>query len=295
MRRATLRPGRGFAASPAQREAVRGRPCLVCAGEPVDPAHVVARSLGGCNHPDCVAPLCRRCHSAYDQGRLDLLPHLEPAFRVQLAHAVSHLGVLGALRRISGPGFHPSGRAFAPPLHQPLNEGSRVEVVSDREVLALIAACPSHSVGIRNRAMIAVIWCCGLRTGEALALGPGEVDLEALTVDVRGRTLGLDQQAGMLTEAWLDCRRGLGITAAPVFCTLAGRPLKADYLRELLPRLSRHAGLSRPVSARLLRAAYATALVRDGTPLPILSAALGHASVQTTARQLRRIAAQPGS
>jgi hypothetical protein len=48
-------------------------------------------------------PLCRRrCHRAYDSGELDLLPHLEPAWRAQLAHAVGHVGLIGALRRISG-------------------------------------------------------------------------------------------------------------------------------------------------------------------------------------------------
>jgi hypothetical protein len=60
-------------------------------------------SLGGCGDPLCVAPLCRTpCHRAYDEGRLDLLPHLEPAWRAQLAHAVGHVGLIGALRRISG-------------------------------------------------------------------------------------------------------------------------------------------------------------------------------------------------
>ena len=42
------------------------------------------------------------CHRAYDSGELDLLPHLEPAWRAQLAHAVGHVGLIGALRRISG-------------------------------------------------------------------------------------------------------------------------------------------------------------------------------------------------
>jgi hypothetical protein len=44
------------------------------------------------------------CHRAYDSGELDLLPHLEPAWRAQLARAVGHVGPIGALRRISGAG-----------------------------------------------------------------------------------------------------------------------------------------------------------------------------------------------
>jgi hypothetical protein len=68
----------------------------------IDPAHLIPRSLGGCGEALCVVPLCRTCHRAYDQGRLDLLPHLEPAWRAQLAHAVGHVGLIGALRRIGG-------------------------------------------------------------------------------------------------------------------------------------------------------------------------------------------------
>jgi 5-methylcytosine-specific restriction endonuclease McrA len=98
-------PLRGSVVSPtseAQRRKVAGRPCLVCGRRPVDAAHLVPRSLGGCDEPDCVVPLCRRCHRAYDDGELDLLPHLEPGYRVELAHALRHLSLLALLRRVTG-------------------------------------------------------------------------------------------------------------------------------------------------------------------------------------------------
>jgi hypothetical protein len=93
-----------LAATDRQRLAVLGRPCIVCgATDGVDPAHLIPRSLGGCGDPLCVVPLCRRpCHRAYDSDELDLLPHLEPDWRAQLAHAVGHVGLIGALRRIGG-------------------------------------------------------------------------------------------------------------------------------------------------------------------------------------------------
>ena len=92
-----------LAATDAQRAAVAGRTCIVCGSEHrIDPAHLIPRSLGGCGDARCVVPLCRLCHRAYDGGHLDLLPHLEPAWRAQLAHAVGHVGLIGALRRISG-------------------------------------------------------------------------------------------------------------------------------------------------------------------------------------------------
>jgi hypothetical protein len=90
-------------ASAAQRAAVRGAPCIVCAARTaIDPAHLVPRGIGGCDDARCVVALCRIHHRAYDRGRLDLVPYLEPRHRAQAAHAVAHLGLIGALRRLSG-------------------------------------------------------------------------------------------------------------------------------------------------------------------------------------------------
>jgi hypothetical protein len=120
-RRRPLRPGPGprrrtplrrhapsggpghLSAAPAQRAKVAGRRCLVCGSVArVDPAHLIPRSLGGCDEPDCVVPLCRTHHRVYDAGALDLLPFLEPRWRAELAHAVQHVGLLGAIRRVTG-------------------------------------------------------------------------------------------------------------------------------------------------------------------------------------------------
>jgi hypothetical protein len=62
----------------------------------------VPRALGGCEEPECVVALCRLHHRAYDRGELDLLPYLEPLHRIEIAHAVMHLGLIGALRRLTG-------------------------------------------------------------------------------------------------------------------------------------------------------------------------------------------------
>jgi 5-methylcytosine-specific restriction endonuclease McrA len=90
-------------ASPEQRAKVASRSCLVCkATTRIDPAHLVPRSLGGCDDALCVVALCRSCHRRYDTGGLDLVAHLEPEHRAEAAHAVRHLGLAGALRRIGG-------------------------------------------------------------------------------------------------------------------------------------------------------------------------------------------------
>jgi hypothetical protein len=90
-----------------ERAKVAGRSCLVGGGRPVDPAHLVPRSPGGCHEPDCVVSLDRRCHRAYDRGELDLLPYLEPGCRAELAHALTHLSLLSLLCLVTGTRWRP--------------------------------------------------------------------------------------------------------------------------------------------------------------------------------------------
>jgi hypothetical protein len=102
-RSSPLERAASMSATERQRAAVAGRTCIVCgADRRIDPAHLIPRSLGGCGDALCVVPMCRAHHRAYDRGELDLLPYLEPGWRTQLAHAVAHVGLIGALRRISG-------------------------------------------------------------------------------------------------------------------------------------------------------------------------------------------------
>lgn len=137
--------------------------------------------------------------------------------------------------------------------------------------------------GVRNRALIAVLWRCGLRISEALALELCDVDVPAGAVRVRhgkgdrSRTVGLDQQTAALLARWLDRRKQLGPGArAPVFCTLAGGRIDTSYVRRLLPRLARRAGIDRRVHAHGLRHTHAAELAREGTPINIIRDDLGH-------------------
>lgn len=87
----------------AMRAKVRDQACLNCAHRPVDPAHLIDRSLAD-DHgdPRAVIALCRLCHDRYDAHELDLLPLLEPRLRVELAFAVERFGLLRTLERVTG-------------------------------------------------------------------------------------------------------------------------------------------------------------------------------------------------
>jgi site-specific recombinase XerD len=64
-----------------------------------------------------------------------------------------------------------------------------------------------------------------------------------------------------------------------------------SYVRHLLPRLARKAGVERRVHAHGLRHAFAVDMVRSGTPLYVVRDALGHSSVATTQVYLSRVGA----
>ncbi len=172
------------------------------------------------------------------------------------------------------------------------------EVLTEAEAIALMKACSARApTGVRNRALIAVLWRCGLRISEALQLELRDVDLQAGTVRVRhgkgdrSRTVGLDEQTTALLARWLDRRRKLGAGArAPIFCTLQGGRLDSSYVRRLLPRLARKAGIDRRVHAHGLRHTYAAELAREGTAINVIRDALGHTSLAVTDRYLRDVA-----
>lgn len=70
----------------------------------IDPAHITPRTVGGCDHEDCIVPLPRRIHRAYDEGEFSILEYLTLE---EQAHAVKHAGILGALKRTTGETYVP--------------------------------------------------------------------------------------------------------------------------------------------------------------------------------------------
>jgi site-specific recombinase XerD len=183
---------------------------------------------------------------------------------------------------------------------EPANKGRRypAEVLTPDEVRRLIAAPSGRApTGIRNRALLVVLYRGGLRVAEALALYPKDLDCKAGTIRVlhgkgdRARTIGLDPTAFAVVERWLDRRAALGINGkAPLFCTLDGKPLASAYVRALLPRLARRAGIEKRVHPHGLRHTHAAELAREGVPMNVIRMQLGHSSLATTSRYLDHIA-----
>lgn len=172
-----------------------------------------------------------------------------------------------------------------------------VDPLTRTDIEMLLRACSHRSpTGIRNRALIATTWRCGLRIGETLALRPHDVEIASSTLVVqhgkgdKRRVIGVDAGTVELVRRWIETRttEKLG-SAVTLFCTLQGDPIDQSYIRHLLPRLAARAAMTKRVHAHALRHAFAVELEAEGAPLSTIRDALGHSSAAVTDRYLRRI------
>ena len=159
-------------------------------------------------------------------------------------------------------------------------------------------ACSTRApTGIRNRALIALLYRGLLRIDEALNLKPKDLNRAAGTVRVlhgkgnKARTVALDDGAWAILEVWLERRKTLRMNGRhPVFCNLKGRRLLPSYCRGLFPRLAEKAGIDKRVHPHGLRHTGASEMRSEGIDIAIISKQLGHASIATTSRYLDHIA-----
>jgi len=185
------------------------------------------------------------------------------------------------------------------PFESKTSRGRRfpAEVLTAAEIGRLLDACSrSAPTGVRNRALIVILWRGGLRVSEALALTPKDVDRVNGTLHVldgkggKQRMVALDPLAFGVIERWLDVRKQLQVPShAPLICTLAGKRVQTAYVRALLPRLASQAGIEKRVHAHGLRHTFACELMRERLPINLIQKQLGHASLAVTSRYLQHV------
>ena len=191
----------------------------------------------------------------------------------------------------------PQGQFRARPGDAPGNKGRKfpAEPLTSDEMAALIAQCSRTApTGIRNRAMLTLLYRSGLRVSEVLGLRPSDVNLAKHSLRLldtksgRAQTRGFHPSADDALARWLDTRKALpGVgPRAKLFCTLDGGPVSDDYVRGLLRRLGASAGITKRVHPHGLRHTFAVELEATGVPVTTISKLLGHSSVAVTARYL---------
>jgi site-specific recombinase XerD len=182
-------------------------------------------------------------------------------------------------------GDHNKGKKFPP------------EPLTKQEVLGLLNACSRRApTGIRDRALICLLWRGQLRISEALALKAADFDPAACTLRVlkgkgqKSRVVVVDPQAVEVLSTWLECRKKLRLNGhRPIFCTLGGRAVSSPQVRQMLGRRARKAGIEKRVHPHGLRHTGASELAAEGVALLDIQQQLGHGSAATTNKYLHTL------
>lgn len=157
-----------------------------------------------------------------------------------------------------------------------------------------------HTLGLRNRALTVVLWRAGLRIHEALLLIPSDLNFDRCMVTVRrgkgGKRglCGIDRKALEEVGEWIVERARRGFTdAQPLFPVVEGQtrggPLNQAYVRTVLHRATREAGITKRVAPHQLRHACAVDLARSKVSIPLISRQLRHSNIATTSTYLQGI------
>jgi integrase/recombinase XerD len=143
--------------------------------------------------------------------------------------------------------------------------------------------------GLRDRAILEVLYATGLRVSELVQLRPGDVNLDDGYVICRGkggkeRIVPMGKAAAALTRRYIEeVRPQLQKTPAEaLFLTRLGDPFTRQGLWKMLREYARKAGLEAKVSPHILRHSFATHLLERGADLRSVQLMLGHSQITTT-------------
>jgi integrase/recombinase XerD len=150
-------------------------------------------------------------------------------------------------------------------------------------------------VGVRNRALLELLYAAGLRVSEALGLDRDELSLDGGFVRVIGKgdrerlvpvgDIALEWLSRYLTwprAAWLASAGVSDDSEAPLFIGARGRRLGRQQAWAIVKASATAAGLDGRVSPHTLRHSFATHLLEGGADLRVVQELLGHASISTT-------------
>ncbi len=166
-------------------------------------------------------------------------------------------------------------------------------LLGQAEILAILeVADPATPEGLRDRALLELLYSTGLRRTELANLRRYDADLVRLTLFVREGKGRRDRMApiGARAGAWLDRYlvdarpRLLGHATEALFVSDWGETLTPERVSAIVRRAMARAGIDKPGAAHLLRHACATHMLEGGADVRHIQALLGHASLSTTER-----------
>ncbi len=166
------------------------------------------------------------------------------------------------------------------------------DTLSINDIDSLIAAIDlSTPEGMRNKAMIEVVYSCGLRVSELVTLRISNLYLEINFIKIVGkgnkeRLVPIGGEAIKFLKLWLDEIRP-HVPVQPgeedmVFLNRRGKRLSRVYVFMVIKSLAEAIGLKKSISPHTFRHSFATHLIEGGADLRAVQEMLGHESITTT-------------
>ncbi|GAB7532200.1 site-specific tyrosine recombinase XerD [Pseudomonas sp. 3A(2025)] len=180
----------------------------------------------------------------------------------------------------------PTLQVDMPQLGKPLPKS-----LSEADVEALLAAPDlSAAIGERDRAMLEVLYACGLRVTELVGLTLEQVNLRQGVVRVMGkgskeRLVPMGEEAIVWIERYLRGARDELLNGRPsdvLFPSLRGEQMTRQTFWHRIKQHAMVAGIGKSLSPHTLRHAFATHLLNHGADLRVVQMLLGHSDLSTT-------------
>lgn len=164
------------------------------------------------------------------------------------------------------------------------------EVLSTAEIDRIIAAAeaaPSQAKGLRDSAMLEVLYSCGLRVSELTSLRLqdlffGEGYIRVIGKGDKQRIVPISSIARERIQRYLDKRPNGGSNQEIVFLNNRGGQLTRVMIFTILKEAARRAGINKRISPHTLRHSFATHLLEGGASIRQVQEMLGHESILTT-------------
>ncbi len=165
------------------------------------------------------------------------------------------------------------------------------DVLTAESVASILDAPPADvPVGIRDRAILELLYACGLRVSELTGLDTDRLDLSRLQVRVIGkgnreRWVPMGEEARERIHRYVAGPRAAWTAGRPspaVFVSQRGARLARESVWRLVRRWAAAAGVGTRVTPHTFRHSFATHLLEGGADLRVVQTLLGHASISTT-------------
>lgn len=179
----------------------------------------------------------------------------------------------------------------------PKLENNLPHILSKKELERLFNTSDTCKFSLREKALLEVLYGCGLRVSELVTLKLSDIDFEKKWFVVRGkgdkdRFVPVGDPALLALKEYLENERPLlssksAKKSSIVFLGDRGAPVSRLRVYNILRSLGEKAGLDRRVHPHMLRHTYATHLLENGADLRVIQELLGHADVSTTQRYTR--------